>query len=135
MKRQNFNKKYGDKLHELIDRLSWETSTTFEGTGSIPEDVPNPVIWKASFSDKVEESFINYAKAIGIEAKNIPSRDGQINGVVELSIPHKVLRQPTPALSEAQDFQAVQNKLARQEEENLINEAYDRKHNLGSYSY
>ena len=123
-------------MEDFVDRLAWETNASFDGAGGIPEEVPNPVIRTVSFSHVVEQKFIDFAKSVGIEAKNIPSHNGETNGLVELTIPMKVLRNGTvPAYSEAQEFQKVQNRLACQEEENQINDAYDRKHNLGSYSY
>ena len=136
MNRANFIKKYGDIMDKLIERISWETSAREEGAGGMPLEIPNPVIRTVCFNHTIEESTIAFAKSLGIEAKNVPSRDGQINGVVEFSIPMSVLRAAViPPLSRDQENQAISNRLACIEEENLIQEASDRKNNEGAWSY
>ena len=123
-------------MDKIIERISWETTAIETGAGGLPLDIPNPVIRNVSFSHPIEQSAIDFAKTLGIEAKNIPSYNGQINRLVEFSIPMKVLRKAVvPALNREQQSQLIQNKLDRFEEENQIQEAYDRKHNLGGYSY
>ncbi len=135
MQIQSFMKKYGKKMDSIVERICWETRATFEGASGMPMEIPNPVERFISFNRPIEKEVIDFAASIGVTVSNVPESDGTISGYVKFEIPMKVLRHGViPPLRAEQDMEKLLNKLGHITEEYEIQDAYDRKNNLGAYS-
>ena len=136
MKRQDFMPKYADKMNEIVDRISWETRAAVIGASGMPMEITDPVERFVEFNRPVGQQAIDFGTSIGVLVQNVPEPDGSITGYVKFSIPMKVLRDGIiPPLSTEQENTQLRNKLNSIEQENIMQQEYDRKHNLGAFSY
>ena len=136
MKRGDFMPKYANKMDEIVDRICWETRATYEGATGMPLEISDPVERFISFNRPIGQQAIDFGKSMGVIVENIPESDGIVTGYVKFTIPMKVLRHGTiPPLTREQENTQLRNKLRMIEQENLEQEDWDRRHNLGAFSY